>query len=131
MLRYPFTLVCLALILILCFCHPSAIPVELPSILGLDKIAHFIMYLGTCSVMWTEYLLRHSRINRLRTFLLAIVAPIALSGAIEIIQGTGTNYRGADIYDFYANSIGVITALLIPYGWWLGHKNRAKTEDKN
>ena len=130
MFRYPFSLLCIALILILCFCHPSAIPVKLPSVLGLDKIAHFIMYVGTCSVIWTEYLLRHSRIHYVRTLLLAVIAPIALSGAIEITQGAMTDFRGADIYDFYANTAGVLTALLVPYGWWLSHKKIGKTKEE-
>jgi VanZ family protein len=131
MRRYPFTLVCIALILILCFCHPSAIPVKMPSVIGLDKIAHFIMYLGTCSVIWTEYLLRHSTINYRRTFLFAIIAPIALSGAIEITQGAMTDFRGADIYDFYANAAGALTALLVPYGWWLSHKIQGGSKNEN
>jgi VanZ family protein len=96
----------------------------MPNILGLDKIAHFIMYLGTCGVMWTEYLLRHDRINYVRTLLFAVVAPIVMSGGIEWIQGAMTDYRGADIYDFYANTFGVIVALILPYGWWLGQQRK-------
>lgn len=124
MKRYPFTLICIVLIFILCFCHPTSIPLEIPNILGLDKIAHFIMYLGTCSVMWTEYLLRHDRINYARTLLFAVIAPIAMSGGIEWVQGAMTDYRGADIYDFYANSFGVIVALILPYGWWLAQRRK-------
>ena len=124
MKRYPFTLICIVLIFILCFCHPTTIPLDIPNILGLDKIAHFIMYLGTCSVMWTEYLLRHDRINYARTLLFAVIAPIAMSGGIEWVQGAMTDYRGADIYDFYANSFGVIVALILPYGWWLGQRRK-------
>ena len=124
MKRYPFTLICIVLIFILCFCHPTSIPLEIPNVLGLDKIAQFIMYLGTCSVMWTEYLLRHDRINYARTLLFAVIAPIAMSGGIEWVQGAMTDYRGADIYDFYANSFGVIVALILPYGWWLGQQRK-------
>ena len=124
MKRYPFTLICIALIFILCFCHPTTIPLDMPNVLGLDKIAHFIMYLGTCGVMWTEYLLRHDRINYTRTLLFAVVAPIVLSGGIEWVQGAMTDYRGADIYDFYANTFGVIVALILPYGWWLGQQRK-------
>lgn len=125
--RYPFTMCCIVLIFVLCFCHPSAIPLELPTMIGLDKLAHFIMYAGTCGVMWTEYLLKHTRIHYGRALLLAIVAPILMSGIIEIIQDAKTDYRGADIFDFYANSFGVLTALLIPYGWWL--RQRIKGND--
>jgi hypothetical protein len=35
-----------------------------------------------------------------------------------------TDYRGADIYDFYANTFGVIVSLVLPYGWWLGQKRK-------
>lgn len=128
--RYPLTTLCIVLIFVLCFCHPSAIPLKLPSVIGLDKIAHFVMYTGTCSVMWTEYLRKHQRINYWRMLLLAVVAPILMSGIIEIIQGIKTNYRGADIYDFYANSFGVLMSLLIPYGWWLKQKFGTTAQEK-
>ena len=62
--------------------------------------------------------------------LLAVVAPILMSGIIEIIQGIKTNYRGADIYDFYANSFGVLMSLLIPYGWWLKQKFGTTAQEK-
>jgi hypothetical protein len=47
-----------------------------------------------------------------------------MSGGIEFVQGWMTDYRGADIYDFYANTFGVIVSLVLPYGWWLGQKRK-------
>ncbi len=129
MRKYTYTLCCLALIFILCFCKPSSIPVELPSIVGLDKVAHVLMYLGTCGVMWTEYLLSHRSINFRRTSFYAVLAPILMSIAIELMQGTLTDFRGCDVGDVYANVVGVLLALLIPYGWWLRYRRKSETTD--
>ncbi len=131
MRRYTYTCCCIVLIFVLCFCKPSSIPVELPSILGLDKVIHLLMYLGTCGVMWTEYLLSHRSINFRRTALLAVVAPILMSIAIEVMQGTLTDFRGCDVGDVYANAVGVVLALLIPYGWWLSNHTKSAPADNS
>ena len=67
---------------------------------GADKWAHVMMYLGTCSVMWWEYFRNHERVHYGRVFAFAIVFPIAMSG---------------DIFDFVANSVGVVFASMVAF----------------
>ena len=107
--RYPLSLLVVAAILFLSFFKP---PQEnIIDISNIDKLAHFCMYAGFCSVVWLEYFWSHESVSRIRVFLLAVVAPIIFGGVIEVAQGTMTAYRGMDWYDFIFNSIGVVFAL--------------------
>lgn len=90
----------------------------------IDKWVHTTMYLGTCGTIWYEYLRRHRRkcdigggwryeINKCRLFVLAWLAPVVMSGLIEVLQTTCTGgRRSGDWLDFVANSIGVTLAAL-------------------
>lgn len=80
-----------------------------------DKWTHIVMYAGTCGVIWIEYLRKHrTERNGKRLLMFAIVAPIIMSGIIEILQEncTGGN-RGGDWLDFAANTLGVLLAAAI------------------
>ncbi|MGM9694022.1 MAG: hypothetical protein ACI3YC_03345 [Alloprevotella sp.] len=107
--HYPFTLGCVVLIWYLCLFRPPSVP-SLSEIPNLDKVVHTVMYLGTFGVMWIEYSRRHSAISLRRLLLLGIVVPIAMSGVIELVQEYCTTWRGGDILDFLANSLGVLLA---------------------
>ena len=82
---------------------------------GADKWAHVMMYLGTCSVMWWEYFRNHERVHYGRVFAFAIVFPIAMSGIIELVQEFLTTNRSGDIFDFVANSVGVVFASMVAF----------------
>ena len=107
--RYPWSLVVVAAILFLSFFKPPQ--QDFVPVTNIDKLAHFCMYAGFCSVVWLEYFLSHSGVNRGRVIWLAVVAPIVFSGAIEVMQGYLTTYRGMDWYDLIFNTIGVVFAL--------------------
>lgn len=107
--RYPFSLVVLCLILYLSFFKPP--PEKVIDIRDIDKLAHFCMYAGFCSVVWLEYFLSHEGVSRARVIMLAVIAPIVFSGIIEVMQGTLTEYRGMDWYDLLFNTLGVLFAL--------------------
>ncbi len=107
--RYPLSLVVVAAILYLSFFKPpqeKVIHVD-----NLDKLVHFCMYAGFCTVVWLEYFFSHQGVSRKRVFWGAVVAPIVFSGLIEVMQGHLTSYRGMDWYDFLFNTLGVISAL--------------------
>lgn len=78
---------------------------------NLDKLAHFCMYAGFCSVVWLEYFFSHRGLSYRRVIVGAVVAPIVFSGLIEVVQGNFTSYRGMDWYDFLFNVLGVVFAL--------------------
>ena len=75
-----------------------------------DKLAHFLMYMFFCTVLWYEYYRTHIRTNHKKVFWGAIISPIIFSGVMEILQSLFTKYRTGDIWDFLFNTLGVVSA---------------------
>lgn len=119
---YPVASFYVLVIWILCFASIPHTPLD--NVTLIDKWVHTAMYLGTCGTIWYEYLRRHKRacdigggcyyeINKCKLFLLAWLAPILMSGLIEILQATCTGgRRSGEWLDFAANSIGVTLAAI-------------------
>lgn len=108
---YPLTCVCLVLIWYLCLFKPPR--TSLDGIPFIDKWVHISMYLGTCSLMWIEYLRHHRRLSRLRLLVFAVLLPVLMSGVIELVQEYCTDTRSGDWLDFAANSFGVCLAAVL------------------
>lgn len=109
--KYPFSCICIVLIWILCFCTPPHTPLD--NVAFIDKWTHIVMYAGTCSVIWFEYLRRHKRACRLRLFVWAWLAPVLMSGLIELLQEYCTGgRRSGDWLDFAANTLGATLPLI-------------------
>ena len=108
--HYPLTLICLALVwyLSLFIIVPKTRLNDVPFI---DKWTHFVMYGGTCTVMWIEYLRCHDRLHFWKLFLLAWLGPILMSGLLELMQKYCTTNRSGEWLDFLANSTGVTLAV--------------------
>jgi VanZ family protein len=79
----------------------------------IDKWTHLVMYGGTCSMIWIEYLRRHTILNKKKLFCWAWLAPIVMSGVIELLQEYATTTRSGEWFDFAANSTGVTIAALL------------------
>ena len=104
--NYPVSCLYMAFIWVLCFMDVPHTPLD--NITLIDKWTHILMYAGTCATIWYEYLSRHDSIVRARVFLLAWLAPLVMSGLIEILQEYCTGgRRSGDWLDFAANAIGV------------------------
>lgn len=104
--KYPISCLYMAFIWVLCFMDVPHTPLD--NITLIDKWTHILMYAGTCATIWYEYLRRHDSIVRARVFLLAWLAPLVMSGLIEILQEYCTGgRRSGDWLDFAANAIGV------------------------
>jgi VanZ family protein len=74
----------------------------------IDKWTHLVMYGGTCSVLWIEYMRSHKTTgSAVKLFLLAWLAPILMSGLLELLQAYATTTRSGEWLDFAANSLGV------------------------
>lgn len=110
--RYPLTLLCIATVVYLSLFKPPSIDKRF-LFTGYDKCVHLLMYGGTCTVLWAEYLRSHLRLSRPKLLVWGIVMPILMSGLIEIVQETMTTYRGGDWADFAANSAGVLMAACV------------------
>lgn len=104
--NYPISCLYMAFIWVLCFMDVPHTPLD--NITLIDKWTHILMYAGTCATIWYEYLRRHDSIVRAHVFLLAWLAPLVMSGLIEILQEYCTGgRRSGDWLDFAANAIGV------------------------
>lgn len=108
--KYPLSLFLLLAIVYLSFFKAPSI--SFTQVKYFDKIIHFVMYFGFCSVLWFEYFLTHCGIAVKRIFVWAIAAPALFSAAIELGQSFLTTYRGGDWADLLFNSLGVVFATL-------------------
>ena len=108
--KYPFSLCVILAILYLSFFTPPK--TDLGEIPGFDKFAHTAMYGGLCLVIWFEYLRSHRSLNATKMCIWGFIAPILMSGVIELMQACTEN-RSGEWLDFYANSLGAVLAALI------------------
>ena len=111
--KYPLSLVTLAVILYLSFFKPPTFSFN--TVKHLDKIIHFVMYGGFCSVLWFEYFLTHSKVSLKKMFIWIFIAPAFFSGVMEFGQSYLTNYRGGELADFIFNTIGVVFAAVFSH----------------
>ena len=103
---FPLTLLLTGVVWVLCL---MPVPeTELGDVPMIDKWTHVVMYGVLTLTFWTE--LRRSRLAwPLRKRLLwGVIAPIAMSGVLELLQAycTGGN-RSGEWLDFAANTVGV------------------------
>ena len=115
--KYPLSCLCVAAIWVLCFCTPPHTPLD--QVAFMDKWTHLVMYGGTCSVMWIEYLRCHRRPSLKRLFVFDWLAPVLMSGVIELLQAYCTGgKRSGDWYDFAANTTGAVIGAIVGLTFW-------------
>ena len=104
--RYPLALLVTVVIVLL-----SLLPIpEMKRMEGIpliDKWTHMLMYGVLTLVIWLEYRRSHQRWTTWKLLFFAFLAPIALGGALELVQAYLTTCRSGEWLDFAANSIGV------------------------
>lgn len=113
--KYPLTLVCIALICYLSlFFTPTKTPLD--GVAFIDKWTHFVMYGGSCSVFWWEYLHKHQFRVSGWTFVLGWLTFVLASGLIELAQEYCTTNRSGEWLDLLANATGATLGTLIGMG---------------
>ena len=110
--HYPLSVLCIALIGVLSL-TPFFPETPLDDVAFIDKWTHLVMYGGTCSVIWWEYLRSHRRIDRLRLLLWAVAGMVMLGGLMELMQAYCTTTRSGEWLDFWADSLGVLVGTAI------------------
>jgi len=115
---YPLSTLCVLLIWMLSL-TPFFPETPLDNVDFIDKYTHFIMYGGTCAVIWWEHL-RHCRKEarrqgrqgalrpNLRALTVAMLCMVLLGGLMELLQAYCTATRSGEWLDFWADSIGVL-----------------------
>ena len=104
--RYPFSLLIATAITVLSLIPVPEIKVT-QDVPLMDKWVHMLMYGVLTLCIWLEYHRHHGRPCWGRLLLLGILAPIAMSGVIELMQAYLTTCRSGEWLDFVANTIGV------------------------
>jgi VanZ family protein len=111
--KYRFSILCLAIVWYLSIWFlPPKVP-QLENVAFIDKWTHFVMYGGTCSVIWWEYWRSHTTPQWGRLLLLAWCCPIVMSGIIELVQEYCTLYRSGEWLDLAANATGCSLGAMI------------------
>ena len=109
--KYPFSLFCILLIWVLSLA-PYFPETPLDDVVFIDKWTHLVMYGGTCTVIWWEYLRHHDILNRSK-LLLTLVGMILLGGVMELLQAYCTTTRSGEWLDLWADSIGVLLGYIV------------------
>ena len=111
-------ILCGIVILILTGLPGSLFPRVKPAI-GLDKVAHVIMYAGfayACLWGYRKQFVSNGLAYKKRAILLTVIISIAYGGLTEIMQETITVlHRSGDWRDLIADSIGTGLGVLIFY----------------
>ena len=110
--KYPFSVTCICLVWILSLL-PSFPETPLDDMKLIDKWVHFIMYGGTCLVIWVEYVLKHKSADYEKLFFWAWLMPVIMGGVLEFLQAYCTTTRNGDWLDFAANATGVTLAGIV------------------
>lgn len=111
--KYPLSILCIAVVWYLSIWFMPPEEMELPSINFLDKWTHLVMYGGTCSIIWIEYLRHHQTLNKQKLIVWAWLAPTLMGGLIEIVQEQCTSTRSGEWLDFAADTMGVLIGVCI------------------
>ena len=77
---------------------------------GNDKIVHFLFYLFFV-ILWG--LVKRQNDSNRKYYLFVFLVAMSYGLIIEVLQEILTNTRQADFYDFLANTIGALTALVV------------------
>ena len=124
--KYPISLTVIAIVIYLSFFKPPTM--EISKIPNMDKLVHLCMYGGVSGMLWIEFLRNHRKYDEVmwHAWIGAVLCPILMGGAIELLQEYCTTYRGGDWFDFLANLSGVVLATLFAYfvlrPWMLRNK---------
>ncbi len=111
--KYPISVICIVLIWILSLV-PFFPETPLDDVRFIDKWVHVVMYGGTFTVLWIEYARKHNAPDYKKLFVWAWLAPIVMSGILELLQEYCTGgHRNGDWLDFAANATGVTLAAII------------------
>ena len=97
---------------------PGSLFPHVKPVVGLDKVAHILMYAGfTFACLWgyRKQFVSNGLAYKKRAVLLAIVISIAYGGLTEMIQEHIVPTRTGDWFDFVADSIGTVLGVLVFY----------------
>ena len=119
--HYPLSVLCIIMVWILSL-TPFFPETPLDNVALIDKWTHTVMYGGLACTIWGEYFSNHQHVDWEKLAFWGWLAPILMSGMLELIQEYCTmGHRNGDWLDFAANaigaSLGATVGLLVKYSW--------------
>ena len=123
---YP-GILCAAVILLLTGLPGSYFPHVKP-VIGMDKVAHLLMYAGfTFISLWgyREPFVEKGSVYRKKAVWIAIVIGITYGALTEIMQETLIPSRTGSVYDWIADLVGSVLGAIIAY-FFLCRRNNLK-----
>jgi hypothetical protein len=111
--KYPFSSVCILFIWVLSLA-PVFPKTPLDNVEFIDKWVHITMYGASFLVVWIEYMIKHRQADYEKLFFWGWLAPIIMSGILELLQEYCTGgHRNGDWLDLAANATGVTLAAIL------------------
>lgn len=111
--KYPFSACMIAVIWFLSL-MPYFPETPLDDVVLIDKWVHILMYGLTFTTVWIEYTFKHRKADYEKLFFWAWLAPVAMSGTIELLQEYCTfGCRSGEWLDLAANTLGITAAAII------------------
>lgn len=77
-----------------------------------DKIFHFLAY-SVLTLLWFSTLFFYFKLGITRAIIFSVLFAIIFGIIIEVLQGSVTDHRASDVYDAFANTLGVFVSMLI------------------
>lgn len=77
-----------------------------------DKIFHFSAYF-VLAILWYIAFIYTFSLKKKKAIIYAVIISVTFGIVIEVLQHTLTDYRALDVYDIFANTLGVLIAILI------------------
>ncbi|MCQ2217693.1 MAG: VanZ family protein [Paludibacteraceae bacterium] len=105
---------CVVGITIFYLCIARTLPVDdVPKFEGIDKVVHFLMYLGFAAALCMDHYRLNVPFNSKRMIFMAIVFPVIYGGLIEILQENFFPPRSGEWADFLADSLGAVAGYFL------------------
>lgn len=121
--NYPFSILLILAVSYLSFFKPPS--TLLDKVTYFDKVVHVGMYITISGLLWFEFFRSHKDAKPLwHGWVGAVLLPVLYGGAVELLQEYMTSYRGGDLWDFLANTVGVALGTLLAFTLlkrWIRH----------
>ena len=114
----PITTYCYTLLVVVASLAKLVITFVPKKVPNSDKIGHFVAYFGFAIIWSLFFYVRNNKDSKtafLRGVLKAAVFGVFFGLLMEVAQLVLTDYRQFDVKDAFANTLGVLLAVLIMY----------------
>lgn len=112
--HYWGTLLYTLIVLVLCLIPASEMKV---GVTISDKVAHVLMFLGLSLLLWVEYIFHYTYRRREHPIRWQgqLLYPLFIGAVTELLQHYVIPSRTGDIYDFFADTLGILLGMLVGF----------------